>query len=236
LNAISHLILNFFKGMLIGIGAIIPGLSGGTIAVTLGIFEDLLNSVSDIFRSFKKSSILLISVALGGIFGIFIFTPVIKVLCELYSSYVNYIFCLISLISALFFIRKSIGFKNIRFVFLVLGIIVAFVFSFLVENYKLTANTNNPICLLILGVTLALALILPAVSFSYMMLFFGIYESFLDAINNLDFNFLVPLSLGIIFGTYILSILLNKLIKLHSKEAYSFVFGFVCISIIDILV
>lgn len=235
MNKLSHVLINFFKGTLIGVGALIPGLSGGTIAVTVGIFEELLDSVSKIFKSFRKSFLFLFTVTSGVLLGVLLFSPIIKTVCELYSGYVNYIFCLLSLISSILFVKKSIGFKNIKTLFLILGIIIALCLSFVFERYEISSFAHNSISLFIIGFPLALALVLPAISFSYMMLFFGIYESFLDALNNHDFGYLIPLSLGIVTATYILSILLNNLVKRYAKETYSFVLGFVCISIIDIL-
>ena len=75
-------LINFFKGMVIGIANIIPGVSGGTMAVVLNIYDKLISSVSDILKGWKKNLIFLLPIGIGAGTGIVVFSKLIKTLLE----------------------------------------------------------------------------------------------------------------------------------------------------------
>ena len=80
---------NFFKGMVIGIGAIAPGVSGGAIAVILGIYEDLTRAIGNIFKDFTKKVKYLMPVGLGLALGVIIFSNIFNYLFENYNVQVR---------------------------------------------------------------------------------------------------------------------------------------------------
>ncbi len=227
---------NYLKGIIIGFGTLIPGVSGGTAAILLGVFKNLLESVSNVFKDFKKSVSFICPVFLGVATGVFLLSPKLNLFCIVYPQTSKYLFCFLSLLSTFLFVKKILfgNFKRRHFAYIFSGITVAILFSICISTNKLVV-TENTISLIIIGILLSIALILPAISFSYMLLFFGIYQTTLSAIENYNFQFIVPLSFGVILGSYIFSKVLNKMLDNHPIETYSFVLGFVITSIIDIL-
>ena len=77
LNPVTDWIIRLLKGTLVGIGAILPGLSGGVLAVIFGIYEPLLKFLADIRKDFVKNVLFLIPVVIGVAFGIFLFAIVV---------------------------------------------------------------------------------------------------------------------------------------------------------------
>lgn len=229
--------MNILKGFFIGIGAIIPGLSGGTTAIIVGLFEEIIESTANIFKHFGRSLSLLLPVASGALLGVICFSEIMGNFCKYSPTLSKLSFCAISFISTTIFIRKSLSgkFTKTKTVSLLSGILIALFVTVFMQNENTAAGTDNSFYLFMIGIPLALALVLPAISFSYMLLFFGLYEPTLEAITNFDMLFLLPLLMGIAFGGLIFSKILLMLMNKYSQETYAFVLGFVFCSFIDIL-
>ncbi len=89
-------IIHFFKGMIIGIANVIPGVSGGTMAVSMGIYEKLINTIGNFFRQFKKTFIenmkFLLPIVFGAGVGILLFSKLITYLLENYAMQTRFCF------------------------------------------------------------------------------------------------------------------------------------------------
>ncbi len=236
-NDINFLTL-FFKGILIGIGAIIPGLSGGTMAVATKTFEIIVESVANVFHHFKRSFYVLAPIATGALFSIITLAKPLSCFGTEFPLISKVFYLTIALLSIIFFAKNNIQPKiNIaKTSAIILGIILSFSISYFTQYFKLFDGQINYIFLLLIGFPLAISLVLPGISFSYMLLFFGIYERTLSAIDNFDLYFLIVLFSSVLIGTFVFSKCLLKLIEKHKQETYSFVLGFVLISIIDIFI
>ncbi len=236
MNTLRRFFINYFKGIIIGFGTLIPGVSGGTTAIVLGVFKGILESVSHFFSDFKKAFSFLCPIFFGVVTGILILSSKLNIFCIEYPKISKYVFCFLSLISTTFFVKKVLygNFKKIHFVYIISGIIITFLLAFLISTNELDFQYST-LTLLLIGIVLSIALILPAISFSYMLLFFGIYQTTLSAVENMNLSFVLPLSVGVVLGTYVFSKILNKMLNKHPIETYSFVLGFVLTSIIDIV-
>lgn len=226
----------FLKGFACGAGAAVPGVSGGTVAVFTGVFEDLLSAVSSVRKHFLRSVSFLLPFSLGALAAIIAFSFPITYLCENFGFQSNIFFCVCSAVSLILFFRKSItlplSLKEI--LTLLSGTLIAFLLS-AVLSYRNIFRIDCAFPLFVCGIILALALILPAVSFSYMLLFFGIYEKTLKAVTDFDISFLLPLSLGVILGIFLFSSLLKKAVDKNRKTVYCLISGFVIYSLISLI-
>jgi len=238
LISIKIALFNILKGILIGGGTLVPGVSGGTVAMLIGVFEEILESTANFFKHIRKSLYLLFPIFIGAVLGVFIISYPLEYFLAEFPKSSKFFFCIISLISSIYFARINLKGKKtfITIICFLCGILIAFFLSFLFHFCNINAIEYGYINLFFIGFSLSLALVLPAISFSYMLLFFGIYDSFINAINSLDVYFLIYIFLGIVIGTLIFAKLLLKLIDKHSTETYSFVFGFVLFSAIDIFI
>ena len=238
MNKIKESISYISKGFLIGVGALIPGLSGGTMAVVTGVFEPLLEATAGIFKHFKKSINLLIHIFIGCVVAIFAVTPLIQILSASFPQLSKYIFCSISAFSTFLFAKNNLFFadKLKTALYITFGATISLLTNVLLTNTSLINIKIELFGLFTIGLLLSLALILPAISFSYMLLFFGLYNKFIESLNSFDLRFLVPLAVGTLLGTLLFSKLLLKAIDLHKQETYAIIFGFSISSVINILI
>ena len=224
----------FVKSFVCGVASAVPGLSGGTFASILGIYEELLLSVSGLFKNFRKRFLFLLICACGAALGMFIASAPIKVFCEKAPRISGVVFIVITLASTVAFVIKNIkvkpGLKSSAF--FLCGLAVSAAVSFVLKNYSIKIET--PTGYFLSGFPLAAALVLPAVSFSYLLLFFGMYENVLTAVGRLDFAVLVPLALGVAAGTMLTCRILDKALSENRLNVYCFITGFVVASLIDL--
>ena len=223
---------NIFFGMAIGSFMLIPGVSGGTTAVILGIYDKLICAVSDIFKNFKKNIYFLLEVAFGGIIGAVIFSKGLLWLTSEFHFPMTYFFMGAILGSIPLMVKKAnIGMHNIYNVaFAFLGIISAISVNFIPSGIM----GKNFIMLFLCGIIIAVALILPGISTSHIMLVFGIYETALKAVSEMDILYISVLGTGILAGTFLFTKALGNLMQKFPSQTFMAITGFVMTSVYDI--
>lgn len=241
---------NLFCGACIGIAEAIPGVSGGTVAVLLKIYDELIGSISKLRQQFKKSLLFLVPIVLGMGLGLFGFSHIITYLLEHFPMAVNFFFVglIIGLVPML--LRHSLdgGFRVSSFwpFVVMLGVMAALAFlpgesgqsAGLITEMDLPTGIRFFFC----GIIAAVCMILPGISGSMMMVIFGVYDSVITAVSTLNIPVLIPVGLGaavgILFGaklvdfflrrfpqaTYfaILGLVLGSLFSLFQKAAFEF--------------
>lgn len=227
----------YLKGILIGVSTLIPGVSGGTAAIILNEFENILIATSNFLKNAKQSTRVLLPLLLGAVTGVLLLSKPLNIFCNEFPIASKYVFVTISTISMILFIKSSILnlFTLKCSIFIVFGALIAFVISIITTSFSFNSDNYYFLKLFTIGLPLSMALVLPGISFSYMLFFFGLYEKVLFSIYSLDFIFLISLSAGIIVGTLIFTNLFLKFIGKYKNETYCFVLGFVVFSIINIL-
>lgn len=231
--------VNFFKGIVVGIATLVPGVSGGTMAVILGIYDDLIHSISSFFKDWKKNLIFLMQVGLGGLLGIGLFSKILETALNTYPSIMRFFFIGVIFGGVPVLYKKSTeGKKDIKdILFLIIGFIIV-----LVMSIEPTATTTlatekgimSMIFLFIAGIIIAIALILPGISASFMLLTLGLYNIFLNAINTKNIAFLIPIGLGIVLGTLGTARTIENLLKKQPRKTYMLILGFVLGSLIPV--
>ena len=203
----GKVIKNFFHGVCMGTFEVVPGISGGTLAVLLNIYDKLIMSVSHIKDDFKNSAKYLIPIVSGMVFGIITFSYVILFLYENYPMETN--FLLLGLIVGLIpmILGRAVGskFKLLN----TLPFFAMFVFMIFIICMSLTAESNNIITdvnlfefarLILVGALAAFCLLLPGCSGSMIMLVFGVYYSVMNAIHSFNVLLLLPVGIGVLLG------------------------------------
>ena len=229
---------NFVYGVVIGAAMLIPGVSGGTTAIILGIYDQLVAAVASFFKDIKKNFLFLIVIALGGVAGFVLFSNLMLKLISLWEVPMMFLFIGATSGSFPLLVRKSReGFKLSSALFLLLGFALVFGISYLPKSlFHFDAHSvAGFFTLFVLGIPLAVALVLPGISFSYMMLIFSIYDPFLRALSSFDVLFLLPLGLGLIAGVLLSTKLLEKAMRRFPGPTYFAIIGFVLGSILEIL-
>ena len=226
-------LFDYLKGIAIGAGAILPGISSGVLCVIFGLYEKLINSVLNIFKDFKTNFKFLLPIGLGGVTGILLFGKILKYLFNSFPMQTKFAFIglIIGCIPILF--KKANSKKGFRLHYL-LFLIIAFAigsFSILLEPFlenNLMYDANNSFLFLIIaGIFMSIGIVVPGVSSSVILMTFGVYYEYLDAISTLNLNILIPLAIGIILGGYLFLKIIKYLLENYFPETFYAIIGFV---------
>lgn len=232
----------FIYGALIGIANAIPGVSGGTMAVILNIFDKIMYAVS--LKNLKNNLKFLMPLALGAIAGVFALSNVIVALLETHEMLLN--FCFIGLIiGSLPSIYKRARDKEVKGRNLILCAL-AFAFMIFMGSLNQGDFANKTLddmggmtvwfCIyLILTVCVStIAMILPGISGSLIMLLLGVYTVVMGAIADLDFLLMIPIGIGVLSGLFIGVKVIKKMLTSHPQALYFIILGLVAGSVFAI--
>lgn len=233
---------NLWRGFAMGTSDLVPGVSGGTIALLLGIYNDFIRSISGIFsKRFWESLKFLIPIVLGMLIAIGSLSKLINFLLNTHP--IPTLFFFVGLILGIIpYLLKTSRFKQTftakHYMLVVLGIVVIVVITLLNNGNKhagetLTFSTSLFIKYFIAGVCASSAMLLPGISGSFMLLVFGAYGTIMYAISEfLSFNFnavpiLLTVGLGIIAGFLLSSKAIQYFLNYHTSLTYALIIGFV---------
>lgn len=234
---------NVFRGFFIGIANAIPGVSGGTIAFLLGIYEQFIDALSNItdFRDsrFKKRFIFLCQLGIGVLAGAFFAFKIFNYFFEENGEVLRFFFMgliLFSIPSILNTKMKKMNKKDVWFIFL--GLLVMWVIGIQNENFNSQPNLNSIFYvfkLFTISLISAGAMILPGLSGSFLLLVFGEYENISAYIINFNFFAIFIIGFGVTTGILILSKVMDKLFKKHREATISTVLGIIIGSTIKLI-
>ncbi len=249
-------LMDTIKGMLIGIANIIPGVSGGTMAVSLGIYDKLIGSVSGLLKAPKKSAKTLLPIILGCGLGIIGFTYAIEYLLSRHTfiTCMAFVGLILGGIPVLFSsLKKELtkGPSKIRLsgvlAFALLFGVAVFLPMMKADDEVLKTFTVTPgvmISLFFVGVITSATMVVPGVSGSLVMMILGYYygiintiKSFLDSLKALDiaglthgFALLVPFGIGVLLGIFLIAKLITFLFEKFGVQTYCAIFGLILAS------
>ncbi len=233
------------KGMFVGGTMLIPGVSGGTMAIILGVYQRLLTAVANIKNDFKNSIFTLLPFALGGGVGAILLASPIESLLESFPLPVMYFFIGSVAGGIPLLLRKAFAGENKRLFKLkdifaiVLGAAVTLVFSVIPENaFDVSASSGIAAFLIFfaIGIVCSLTLILPGISTSYMLLVLGVMGTVYKAFERLDVSVLFPMVLGALVGMLLFSRFIESQLRLHPRTSYLTIFGFIIGSVIQLVI
>ncbi|MDR0426001.1 MAG: DUF368 domain-containing protein [Clostridiales bacterium] len=242
----------FLKGMAIGMSIIIPGVSGGTMAILLGIYERILDAVNNLFKNFRENIVFLLALAAGGLASILSLSFGISFMLKNYLSYTNFFF--LGLIfaglpavyresglryGALLKDKKIPGSKRAGRVFLDIlpfaaGVGAIIGISFLQEGIVSMADiggVGGSFFRLAVGVPVAVAFILPGISGSHFLKIIGLYDRFVEAVKLFDIPYLLPFVLGVLVGIFLTAKLMSYLLKRFRRGTFLCIMGFLAASL-----
>lgn len=240
-NTVDYIKL-FFKGVFMGIADAIPGVSGGTIALLLGIYEELISTISGLnfslitklknngFKSFWESlnGNFLITLVLGIGISLILF---VKISANLLTSHPLYVwsFFLGLILATVYVIYKLIESWNLVNIISTL-LMIAFSIILTSDSLNISDDTNL-FYILICGIIASSAMILPGISGSLILVILGVYKILVEALDNLDVKIISSFIVGALIGVISFSKILKWLFKNYKSLAYSIMLGLVIGSI-----
>lgn len=223
--------INFIKGIFVGIFNIIPGLSGSALLIILNLYEKCINSISNIFKKPKENILFLFPIGLGIILGTFLFSKIILLLIERFPSQTFIVFTgfLLGTIPHLLKEATKKGFKDSYIIpFLItlsIGIIMLF-FNSKDISYEINYDSLSFIKYFSIGIILCFSTIIPGISSTVLLSLFNLYGIYIYSISSLNLFVLIPTLTGLLITTFIISKLISYLLKNYYGYTYFAILGF----------
>lgn len=230
------MITRFFIGILLGAGAILPGISSGVICVILGIYDKIIDSITQLFKNFKSNFTYLFPLFLGGIIGVFLVGNIIKTLFNKFPMQTS--FCFIGLIlgSVPILIKKINSehtFKLKYLLYAVTAFVVGYILVIAESKININFSDSYSISYLILsGFLMSIGVIVPGISNTLILMCLGIYPTYLNAITTINLTILIPMGFGLIIGAIIFIFIMKLLFKYFYMPTYYSIIGFTLGSIL----
>lgn len=214
-------ISNFFKGIAIGAGAILPGISSGVFCVIFGIYEKLLDSTLYFFKDIKKNLKFLFPLIVGSIFGFIIFSNFLNFLLYKFSLQTNSVFIgliLGTIPSLIKDVNLKESFKPINLVYMIIAFIITII-TVIVQNTLISATPDsiNLFYLILCGICMSAGIVIPGVSSTAILMLLGVYSIYISSVSSLYFPILIPMGIGILIG----SLAFMRFIKILFNNFYS---------------
>ena len=236
--------LDILRGAVIGVSNIIPGVSGGTMAVSMGIYDRVIYAVNNLFKQFKKNFKDLLPIIIGVLVGLFAFAALIGTLLGTKSEEIPITrlptnFAFIGLIlGGLPAIYKRVNMKSAG----IPGILLFLVFLALVvvlpllnppEARTVDHSIGTILLMIPLGAIASSTMVIPGISGSMILMLLGYYNSVINAMNDLrggdwsSLAILLPYVIGLLVGIVFIAKLMNFLLKKFGALTFSAIFGLV---------
>ena len=240
-------LLLILKGGAIGVANIIPGVSGGTIAVVLGIYEYLIEAISNFITNKEKRKeyiLFLFKIVLGAVTVIFLSAKLMKFLLENYYIYTNLAFVglIAGSIPSIYKSHHDMKLNTASIISFIIGAAIILIFEFAFPNVEkkegieiaFNLNFNAGLFLMIAGFFAGGSMIVPGISGSFIMLLMGQYYIVTSCVADRDLVPLVFVGIGIVLGIFIFAKIINILLKKYPKETFYFILGLVIASLYSI--
>ena len=246
--------LDVLRGMVIGLANVIPGVSGGTMMVSMGIYDKLIWSINHLFKQFKKCLTILFPYAVGMVLAVLLGAVGLKIAFAKFPLATNTLFIGL-ILGSLPFILKEMKGENIGWQ----GILVFVLFFALVVVLKVVEKETSTeiqlsvleiLKLFLLGAIASATMVIPGVSGSMMLKTLGYYEpivtgaipALMKGVTSGDWamvghnvGVLLPFGLGIVFGIFAIAKLIEFLMKKWKGRTYCAILGMVAASPVVIL-
>lgn len=221
---------SFFQGILIGSGAILPGISSGVLCVIFGIYENLLNCVLNFFKNIREHFKYLFPICLGSFIGIVLFGNILKYLFFAYPIQIKFVFIGLILGSIPALIKTCTSKTKFKPSYLIFTFITLLFGILLVMLEKKITRFDeidyNFLFLILSGFLMSAGIIIPGVSNTLILMLLGIYEQYLDAVSIVYLPVLFPLAIGIIIGSIFFMKLTKFLLDRFYPQTFFAIIGF----------
>ena len=224
-------IMIMLKGMIVGGTMMVPGVSGGSMAMILGVYDKLISSVSSFFKDKLASFIFLALFALGGGVGILLFAKPLSVLIDKYPMPTLYFF-MGAVVGSIPMIFNKAEIKRFSYkvpLYIFVGVAIVFALGLIPDNnvqLDMDIGFTSSILLGLAGFVAAVALVLPGISVSFLLLVMGLYNTTINAISDFYLPFLIPLGIGLVLGIVLTTKVLEQAMNNYPQITYMIILGF----------
>ncbi|MGM8212473.1 DUF368 domain-containing protein [Virgibacillus sp. W0430] len=233
---------NIYRGIAMGASDVVPGVSGGTIAVLLGFYDQLIAAINGFFtKNWRTHLSFLLPLGLGVVFAIFTLSKLMDWLLLNYPvpTFFFFIGLIIGVLPLLFREADAKNTFQARHIGLIaVGAVLVGMLVFFKDSNPGAVITDRTVFTYILlffsGVAASAAMILPGISGSLVLLIIGVYSTVMRAISNLELPVIIVMGLGIVFGIIVMSKVIHYFFKHYRIAAFALIIGLVIGSIVVI--
>lgn len=244
-NHVKDSLINFVKGFILGVANVIPGVSGGTMAVSMGIYELILSSIVNFFKNAKENILKLLPIILGILVALVSTSKLVTFALNNYKAqticlFIGLIFGGVSLIMRK--IRGKRSKSNILIFLLVFSLVIGlnFIKPDLVKISFENMGIIDYILLVGIGFIASSAMVIPGISGSFILMVLGYYDKIIYTVSNItkiselgsNLLILIPFGIGVVLGIVFIAKLITKLIENYKTKTYFAIMGFVLSSVV----
>ncbi len=217
----------FFKGIIVGLGGVAPGLSGSVLLIIFGLYQKTLEALGSIMTNFRKNLRFLLPLVAGMFLGVLLFSKAIDFFLNNYEMPTR--FCFLGLIlGTLPMVWQEVkkeGFSRKYYPVIILAALAGT--WFFTVNPNAFPQVTDPTLLqkLLLGVAVAATAIVPGVDPAVFLSTLGFYEMYVSALANVDLAILIPMVGGLAVGAVLISFTMSLLFKRFYTASFSVIFG-----------
>lgn len=232
----SDWFLRFIKGMFIGSGFILPGVSGGALAAVFGIYERIISFLAHITKNFKENVLFFIPVGLGGLTGVFVLSFAVSFLLGEFETIMLWFFvgCIIGTIPALWKEAGKKGRGTKDYVIIAVSFVLGFLFLWKGSSLFGTVDQNF-FTWMIAGGLIGLGLIVPGLSPSNFLVYMGMYKAMADGFKTVDMGVILPIGIGGLVTVLSLSKVMDWVFSHYYAPMFHFILGIVFASTVMIV-
>jgi putative membrane protein len=235
-KAVKPFAIKLMQGSLIGVGAVLPGISGGVLCVAFGIYKTIMEFLASPFRNFKTHLPKLIPIIIGGIIGFLGIANLLSFLLDRYPAESTCVF--IGLISGMLpsLFREAGEKGRSKNSYISMAVAMVLIFALLISLKVLSVIiAPNFLWYLFCGVCLALSVIAPGLSFSTLLMPLGLYTPFVEGIGHLKLSVLIPGAMGALVTVILFAKLINALFNRFYSVSFHAIIGIVIAATVMII-
>ncbi len=221
-------LFQIIQGSLVGLGAVLPGISGGVLCVIFGIYKTIMEFLADPFRKFRTHFPKLLPYGIGAVIGFLGIAKLLAFLLEKYEapSVCVFIGLIAGMLPSLYKEAGEQGRSKKSYISMVVAML--FIFALLISLQILSVEiAPNFVWYLFCGFCLALSVIAPGMSFSTLLMPLGLYQPFVDGISSFDFGVLIPAGIGALATVILFAKAVDMLFTRHHSIAFHAIIGIV---------
>lgn len=225
-----------FQGTFIGLGSVLPGISGGVMCVIFGIYRPIMELLADPIKNFKTHVIKLAPYLIGYVIGFMGVANLLSILLDRYpyESVCVFIGLITGMLPSLYREAGEQGRDKNSFISMFVAMVIVFAILISLNVFSVSIVPNFA-WYLFCGFALAVSIIAPGMSFSTTLMPLGLYEPFVAGIGHLDFSVLIPGAIGVIVTIVLLTKTVNMMFKKHYSMAFHAIIGIVIAATVMII-
>ncbi|HQN04924.1 MAG TPA: DUF368 domain-containing protein [Anaerolineaceae bacterium] len=236
-GSITDWFIRLVKGIIIGVGFITPGLSGGVLAVVFGVYEPLMRFLANLKHKFVKNVSFFLPIGVGGVLGIIAFSAVVDYAFSHFAA--QFIWLFIGFIAgtfpSLFKTAGKEGRKTWHWALLGGMAVLTLLFMRWMESFNNVTLPQTFLNWLLSGALIGLGVVVPGMSPSNFLIYLGLYQPMASGIRHLDLGVIIPLVLGLLVCVFGFARLVSWLFKKAYPVMFHLILGIVVGSTLAII-